>query len=115
MNHDITVMTEMTENMVQMSIFDMFDQVNDVAQLVDLDGSRRLFFAIFAQAVKDAASRDRTKNKQELRQEARAWLLEHGAAYLETLGIADLQYSQKKLELWIREGCILPVPGRGRA
>jgi len=111
MNTDITVMTEMTENMVQLDFFfEMIYQVD--ASELELDSCMRLYFAIFAQAVKDAASRN--KSQSDRKREAEAWLLEHGAAYLETLGIADLQYSQKKLELWIREGCLLSGPGRGR-
>ena len=106
----MTVTTEITENnVVQLSFFDMFDQVKKAD--IDLDASQRLCFAIFAQAVKDAGSRD--KNQHDRRKEAESWLLERGAFYLETLGLADLEFSQRKIETWIREGCVLTGPGRG--
>jgi len=104
----MTEMTEMTENMVQLDFFEMIYQ--DAAQL-DIDASKRLFFAIFSQAVRDAAS----QNKMQLirKREAETWLLQHGAFYLETLGLADLEFSQRKIRAWIESGCLLSG-GRGR-
>lgn len=68
-------------------------------QELDDQSIRRLWLAIFTQACKDAAAT--SPGRGELRDSARAWLLESGAAWLQSFGV---RVKQKDILAWAAAG-----------
>lgn len=80
--------------------------VNDVPEPwpVELSDSdvRRLGIAVFVQAIRDAASRDRTPKRAADREAAQTWLIEDGAAWARSLG---MRINRADIVAWIDSGC----------